>query len=77
LGTFALAVVGVIVAILGFLGFGNATQFTASGADKVGGIQTTSVGLAITFLAFLAMVVMAINKPQDVQPFLVAPATTE
>jgi hypothetical protein len=73
LGTLALAAVGVIVAILGFFGLGNATQFTASGADKLGGIQTTSVGLAITFLSFLAMVVMAINKPHDVQPFAVAP----
>ena len=69
LGTLALAVVGAVVAILGFFGFGSATQFSATGADKFGGIQTTSVGLAIMFLSLLAMVVMAINKPRDVQPY--------
>ena len=72
LGTLALAVIGALVAILGFFGLGNPTQFSASGAEKFGGIQTTSVGLAIMFMALLAMVIMAINKPQDVQPFAVA-----
>jgi hypothetical protein len=77
LGTLALAGLGALVAILGFFGVGNTTQFSASGSEKLGGIQTTSVGLAIMFLALLAMVVMAINKPHDVQPFGIAndPAT--